>query len=267
MKNQDNNVRSWIPQTTKGKWFFANCVNEHWILVEYQCESRTLTQYDTLGDGTNTMIASRLKQYIETARGIRGIVLKARQPIVQQDGFNCGLHVIELICQLARSKPVPTTYLTRLEICEKLIDFGFTAKYEGSLENLADPSIIVGGGPTKQTEITKFFRTSSLSSTHGPSRNITQTASGSSSTLTSKNEPEHHLTVNPRRREARESILPCLSSTERILEVENRSTPAHKVTFVPKRANKMFRIMFQNLNTLKLYHENEVKRNLEFKVC
>ena len=60
--NEDSELINWLPKTRCGKWYFSNCVCKHWVLVEYDCATRTLTQYDTIGTGIE--VAQRLKVFI-----------------------------------------------------------------------------------------------------------------------------------------------------------------------------------------------------------
>ena len=101
-------------------------MDQHWILVVFDCVKNTLTQYDTIRKSTR--VAERIIKFIEKTKGIQGITINAEQQIVQNDGYNCGVHVIELTCQIAQGIRDPSTYLTREKVCDKLIDFGFTSK-------------------------------------------------------------------------------------------------------------------------------------------
>ena len=103
--NKDEEVAHWLPTQQRGKWYFMNCVNRHWILVMYDCQEKILTQYDTLRRDTG--VAKRLKRFIGTTKVIQDIKVQAHQPIVQTDGHSCGVHVIELICQLETSVKFP----------------------------------------------------------------------------------------------------------------------------------------------------------------
>lgn len=97
-----------------GKCFFINNVTNHWIVVEYKFKTRWMTHYDTLSKGC--AVAQRLKKFLEVTKGIQNIKVTSKKPIVKLDGYNCGVHEIELVCQLAKGVRYLTTYLTRRKI-------------------------------------------------------------------------------------------------------------------------------------------------------
>ena len=62
----------------------------------------------------------------------------------------------------------------------------------------------------------------------------------------------------------RETILLILKTREGILSTTiSKETKTCTNNFIPQRSNKHFRLIFQNLNSLKLHQDNEVQRSLE----
>ena len=86
-----------------------------------------MIQFDTIGRGV--LCAKRIRRVLERIRFITGFSVTAQQPIKQEDSFNCGVHSIELICQLASGNNSPEKYLTREEICDTLVNWGYLGKF------------------------------------------------------------------------------------------------------------------------------------------
>lgn len=150
---QEEQISHWLPTPLTGTLFFSNCVNKHWVLVVVYTASKQIVQYDTLTK--NMRCARRIKKFIERTRKVSGFRTMARQPIVQNDGFNCGIHTIELIFQLAKGNDSPSKYLSRQKIRDSLVKWGYVSEFEKRANS--KKKIITGGGPGRQKTIEQCF--------------------------------------------------------------------------------------------------------------
>ena len=84
--------------------------------------------------------------------------MAAQRPIKQTDGYNCGVHCIELICQLACEQKSPTKYLSRDKICDSLIKWGYMSKFHYQKHpTYEEVEIVSGGDPGDQKSKKEFL--------------------------------------------------------------------------------------------------------------
>ena len=99
----------WLPAPTK-QWMLPTCHNNHWALIVIDHEEKTVTQMDSLHFDIKR--AERVRDYLVKV-GYDNYSIKFKQPIEQNDGNSCGIHMLDCAQQLAYTGKVKGKQLTR----------------------------------------------------------------------------------------------------------------------------------------------------------
>ena len=107
-------LRKFVPKDDFKKWYVPICINIHWVAVIIDKTEKTITQYDTLS--RNTEVAKRLKKEFNKINELIEYRVASKQPIYQVDGYNCGIHVLDIFLQDDKTNKITGIKLKRNEV-------------------------------------------------------------------------------------------------------------------------------------------------------
>ena len=108
----------WLPPDTSKPWVIPTCDNHHWALVIIDFANKSVTQLDTLYEDETRAhtIRHHIKQIYPADYSIH-----LHQPIIQSNGYDCGLVCIDIVDQLATKEVVTWQRLSRRDLCKRLL--------------------------------------------------------------------------------------------------------------------------------------------------
>ena len=92
--DDDDGLRKYIPGDSYRKWYIPVIRNEHWTAIIVDHDEKSLTQLDTITKGID--LIQLVRGRFNRIGYLQGYSLLCKQPIVQIDGYSCGIHVIDL---------------------------------------------------------------------------------------------------------------------------------------------------------------------------